>query len=82
MTYQIVHESANLVYRLFELLKEKMSPYQLAKAMQMLLHCLLNPLTPLILKSTIIFCLYKFNVELRKMKVSQIKCPDDTHNDF
>lgn len=33
--------------------------------MIMLLNCLLNPLTPLILKSTIIFCLYKFNLALK-----------------
>ena len=43
----------------------------------MLLHCLLNPLTPLILKSTIIFCLYKFNVELKKRDKIQIVCPED-----
>lgn len=76
VSYQIVHESANLVYRLFELLKDKISTFQLAKAMQMLLHCLLNPLTPLILKSTIIFCLYRFNQELRKKNVRTIKPPD------
>lgn len=79
VSYSIVHESANLVYRLFELLKDKMSAYQLAKAMQMLLHCLLNPLTPLILKSTIIFCLYKFNVELRKKNIQTITCPEDVN---
>lgn len=74
-----MHESANLVYRLFELLKDKMTAYQLAKAMQMLLHCLLNPLTPLILKSTIIFCLYKFNVELKKKGIHDIECPPEVN---
>lgn len=61
----ILHEAANLVYRFFEYLKDRMQPYHLGKSMQMLLHCLLNPMTPLILKSTIIFCLYKFNLQLK-----------------
>jgi hypothetical protein len=48
--------------------------------MQMLLYCLLNPMTPLILKSTIIFCLYKFNVELKKKYITTIQCPEDVNS--
>ena len=66
ISHQILHEGANIVYKLFDSLKDKMSEYLIARAMQMLLHCLLNPLTPLILKSTIIFCLFQFNLELKK----------------
>jgi hypothetical protein len=73
----ILHEAANLVYRLFEYLKDRMElpEFYIAKSMQMLLVCLLNPLTPLILKSTIIFCLYKFNIEIRETAVDRIRHP-------
>lgn len=42
----------------------------------MLLHCLLNPLTPLVLKSTIIFCLYRFNQEFLNSNEPIIEVPD------
>lgn len=48
--------------------------------MQMLLVCLLNPLTPLILKSTIIFCLYKFNIEIREAGPDRIRHPNPKKN--
>jgi hypothetical protein len=54
-----------------------MKSFQMIKAVQMLLHCLLNPLTPLILKSTIIFCLYKFNQEFINKKENMIDVPNE-----
>jgi len=61
VNFNQLHESANLVYRFFEFLKDKMTSYFLAKAMQYLLQSLVIPMTPLILQSTIIFCMYKLN---------------------